>query len=300
MKFDVRHKTLYLYSQPVAQSQHLVHMSPRAIAAQTVHHHSLTIDPAPAMRYDGQDAFGNPIVILDIEVPHREFAIDALSQVETSPRSRPDAAETTPWDRLGEAVNARNGRLDLDVIRYRCMSRMTRPSFEIANYAMASFTPGRPVLEAAVDLNTRIFKDFTYDSTATDVSTPITEVFRERRGVCQDFAHLMLAGLRAVRVPGRYVSGYILTHPPPGQPRWQGADNSHAWISVWSPEAGWVDLDPTNGLIVSEEHVTIAYGRDYEDVSPISGVILGGGAHSVHVSVDMAEADSPTADEAHS
>ncbi len=287
MMFDVSHKTLYRYASPVIQSQHLIHMSPRAVARQSVRHHSLIVEPAPLMRHDGFDAFGNPVVILDLEVAHRELVLHARSSVETQPPPSIDLAATSPWDNLDEAPLTPRARIDLDVIQYRCASRLTTASVEIAEYAEASFLPGRPVLDATFDLTRRIYDDFTFDATATDVSTPISQVFRQRRGVCQDFAHLALACLRGLRVPARYVSGYILTRPPPGQPRLEGADASHAWISVWSPEAGWVDFDPTNGLIVKEEHITIAHGRDYDDVSPISGVLLGGGEHTVSVGVDV-------------
>ncbi len=287
MILDVSHKTLYRYAAPVVQSQHLVHMSPRAVPGQTVRHHSLIVEPAPAVRYDGFDAFGNPVVILDIEAPHKEFVLSARSAIETRAPAKVDLALTTPWDRLDEHVLPPAGAIDLDVVQYICASRLTTASLEIADYALASFAPGRPVLDGAMDLVQRIFEGFKFDATATDISTPISQVFEQRRGVCQDFAHFALACLRAMRVPARYVSGYILTRPPPGQPRRQGADASHAWISVWSPEAGWVDFDPTNGVAVAGEHVTIAYGRDYHDVSPISGVLLGGGEHSVAVSVDV-------------
>lgn len=287
MIFDVKHKTLYRYTSPVIQSQHLIHMSPRVVPHQTIRHHSLIIEPAPAMRYDGLDVFGNPVVILDIEAPHKEFVLSARSTIETRAPARFDFSASTPWDGIdGHLVTA--AAVDLDVTQYRCASRLTSPSLEIADYAEASLVPGRPILEAAMDLIRRIYDDFTFDATATDVSTPITEVFEERRGVCQDFSHLALACLRAKRIPARYVSGYILTRPPPGQPKRLGTDASHAWISVWSPEAGWRDFDPTNGLAVTDEHITIAHGRDYNDVSPISGVLLGGGEHTVSVGVDVA------------
>ena len=289
MKFDVSHKTIYRYSQPVVQSQHRIHMSPRPVPRQTILHHRLTVDPAAAMRYEGVDAFGNPVVILDIEAPHQELIVHARSRIDTISPAHPRPASTAPWDQLDEILKTPPTDLNLDVIRFRCASRLTVPSLDIAAYAEQSLIPDRPVIEAAIDLTRRIFRDFTFDPTATDISTPIVDVFRQRRGVCQDFAHLTLACLRAMGVPARYVSGYILTRPPPGQRRLQGADASHAWISVWSPETEWVDLDPTNGLIVADEHITIAYGRDYDDVSPISGVLLGGGAHSVHVSVDVIE-----------
>ncbi len=290
MIFEVSHKTHYSYSLPVVQSQHLIHLSPRRLARQIIRNHSVIVEPAPALRYDGVDAFGNPVLILDIEVPHKELVLHARTSVETLAVAAFQPAATLPWDRLDESFKRLDDGMPLDVIQYRCASRLTTASRDISAYAKQSFTPGRPVLEAAVDLSRRIFTDFKFDAAATDVSTPIEQVFRQRRGVCQDFAHLALTCLRAMRVPGRYVSGYILTRPPPGQKRLQGADASHAWISVWSPEAGWVDLDPTNGIIVADEHVTIAYGRDYDDVSPISGVLLGGGEHTVAVSVDVVPA----------
>jgi transglutaminase-like putative cysteine protease len=287
MKFEVSHKTHYTYSSPVVQSQHLVHMSPRQRQRQATRHHSLIVEPAPVVRYEGSDAFGNPVVILEIEVPHKELILHARSTIEVMPPTTVPLSESTAWDRLDDGLSSQGQGLDLDVIQFRCASRLTTANLDIADYASASFAAGRPILESAADLNRRIFTDFRFDPTATDISTPIAHVFRQRRGVCQDFAHLTLACLRAMRIPSRYVSGYIMTRPPPGQPKLQGADASHAWVSVWSPEAGWVDFDPTNGLIVSDEHITIAHGRDYDDVSPISGVLLGGGEHTVAVGVDV-------------
>lgn len=285
MILDVSHRTHYGYTSTVVQSQHLIHLSPRSTERQIIRHHSLIIEPAPATRYDGIDAFGNHMAILDIEMPHREFVLHARSRVETIVPERCAFAETAPWDRIDQAAG--NAGVAIDVAQYRCVSRLTTPSLGIADYAAISFPEGRPVLEGAMDLTLRIYREFTFDSTATDVSTPIHEVFRHRRGVCQDFAHFALACFRALRVPARYVSGYILTRPPPGMPRLQGADASHAWVSVWSPETGWVDLDPTNGIAVTDEHVMVACGRDYDDVSPISGLLLGGGDHAVEVGVDV-------------
>jgi transglutaminase-like putative cysteine protease len=284
---DISHKTLYRYSSPVVQSQHLVHMSPRQFGRQTIRHHSLIIEPAPASRFDGVDAFGNKITILDIEVPHQELVLHARSTIETATGDPVDLAASAPWEAVSAALDDGRSGIDLDVVQYRCGSRLTTPTLDIADYGMVSFTPGRPLLEAAMDLTTRIFKDFKFDPTATDVSTPVMQVFKQRRGVCQDFSHLALACLRAARIPARYVSGYILTRPPPGQPKLQGADASHAWVAVWEPQLGWVEFDPTNAVMVSDEHFAIACGRDFEDVSPISGVLLGGGEHTVAVAVDV-------------
>ncbi len=286
MKFDVSHKTLYRYSSAVVQSQHLVHMSPRAAPRQIVRNHSLLVEPAPAVRQDGTDAFGNRTVTLEIEVPHKELVLHARSTIEIERPPALDPKASTPWGALDARLTG-GATTDLDVVQYRCATRQTTANLDIADYAARSFTPGRPVLDAAFDLTRRIFTEFKFDATATDMSTPIVQVFRQRRGVCQDFSHLALACLRAMRVPARYVSGYILTRPPPGQPKLQGTDASHAWISVWCPELGWIDFDPTNGLVVADEHVAIAHGRDYDDVSPISGVLLGGGEHTVTVAVDV-------------
>jgi transglutaminase-like putative cysteine protease len=287
MILDVSHRTFYRYTSPVVQSQHLIHLAPRTTERQVVRHHSLLIEPAPAGRYDGLDTFGNHMTILDIELPHREFVLHARSTVETIAPEAMDFSATTPWDALDDVLLRRNDALPIDILQYRCASRLTTPSLEIAEYAAPSFPDGAPVLACAMDLTQRIYGDFIFDSTATDVSTPIHEVFSTRRGVCQDFAHFALACLRAMRIPARYVSGYILTRPPPGVARLQGADASHAWVSVWSPEAGWSDFDPTNGIAVTDEHITVACGRDYDDVSPISGLLLGGGGHDVDVGVDV-------------
>lgn len=287
MKFEISHRTFYRYSSPVVLSQHLLHMSPRAAPHQTVRRHSLLVEPAPVGRAQGEDAFGNPYVVLEIETLHRELVLQARSSVETRKRTFARFDHGLAWNEIDAHLQTQNAS-DLTVIQLRCASRLTTPSLEIADYAAPSFSLGRPVLDGAMDLTRRIYSDFKFDPTSTDVSTPISEVLTTRRGVCQDFAHLALAALRACRIPARYVSGYILTHPPPGVPRLQGADASHAWISVWSPEQGWVDFDPTNGIVADDEHITVAHGRDYDDVCPISGVLIGGGEHAVTVGVDVA------------
>jgi transglutaminase-like putative cysteine protease len=285
MELEVIHTTRYRYSAPVSRSQHLVHLSPRGSDKwQRVHHHHLSVTPVPALRRDTTDSFGNAIVMLDIETAHTEFVLEAFSRVETQRRQAINLTATTPWDQPQPLPP-----FDLDVMQFRCASALTLASAEIADYARISFAAGRPVLDGGMDLVLRIFQDFKFDPTATDVATPTVQAFKLRRGVCQDFSHVALSGLRALGIPCRYVSGYLLTRPPPGQQKRQGADASHAWISIWAPETGWVDFDPTNGLIVQDEHMTVAYGRDYIDVSPVSGVLIGGGAHTVSVSVDVGE-----------
>lgn len=287
MIYDVSHRTLYRYTTPVVQSQHIVHMSPRVVPRQSVKGHILLIDPAPTIRTEREDYNGNRVVMFDIEQEHEELIVHAQSKIAVTAPPPVDLDATMPWEALAEAVGRPERRLDVEVLKYSCASRHTRPTAEIARFARTSFSPGRPVLRAAWDLVRRIFMEFTFDATATDVSTPVTKVLEQRRGVCQDFSHLALASLRALHLPARYVSGYILTRPPPGGVKLAGADASHAWISVWAPETGWVDFDPTNGIMPRDEHITIAYGRDYDDVSPISGILLGGSEHSVAVGVDV-------------
>lgn len=288
MKYEVSHRSLYIYDTPVAQSQHRVHMSPRPVPRQVVHGHDLIVDPLPAMRYDGTDAFGNPVTLLDIERPHEEFLLHACSTIEVAAPAALDPAMTTPWERLEIAHAFNADRVDLDVIQYRCDSRLTMPTFDIAAYGEASFTPGRPVLEAAIDLTRRIYADFKFDPAATDISTPVSEVLRQRRGVCQDFAHFGIGCLRMLGIPARYVSGYLETAPAPGHHKLVGADASHAWLSVYVPRAGWVDLDPTNDTVPDERYVTTAWGRDYSDVAPLKGVVFSGtGRHGLKVAVDV-------------
>jgi transglutaminase-like putative cysteine protease len=302
MKFEITHSTTYSYLQPVAQSHHLLHLQPRQTPNQTLIHHSLLIDPAPIRRSEITDYFGNAAVLLRIEDSHLSFGVHARSTVDVTAATVPNLEATTPWERVASlgrepgalvSNSAFPGTADLAqgfdpfVLQFSCPSRQTPVSREIADFASVSFPKGRPILAGAMDLTTRIFREFTFDPTATDVSTPIARVLTLKRGVCQDFAHLALAALRALGIPARYVSGYLLTRPPVGQVKLKGTDASHAWLSVWAPETGWVDFDPTNGIIASAEHITVAYGRDYDDISPISGVLLGGGNQTIAVSVDV-------------
>jgi transglutaminase-like putative cysteine protease len=291
MLLDVMHTTRYRYAWPVSRSQHIVHLSPRPHPQQTVLSHALTITPCPILRDDTADSFGNLIVKFDIDIAHQDFVLDAKTRIATQSRPGVNLAATSPWDRADDPRGSfiDGGGLDLDVIQFRNASRLTEPTPEIAAYGRASFPQGRPVLEGANDLMLRLYRDFTFDPAATDVSTPVAKAFGQKRGVCQDYAHVALSCLRTLQIPARYVSGYLLTRPPPGQKKLQGADASHAWVAIWSPETGWVDFDPTNGVLVQEEHVAIAYGRDYNDVSPVSGVLTGGGSHTVSVSVDVAD-----------
>jgi transglutaminase-like putative cysteine protease len=287
MKFEVSHRTTYSYHRPVAQSYHLVHLRPRQLAHQSLIHHSLLIDPAPVGRTPILDYCGNAAELLRIEDEHSEFIVHSRSTVEIRAVPPPDLAGSPPWEDVAELCGRLGSDVDPGVLQFICRSRHVPISPDIMRFARASFPARRPILAGAMDLTNLIFQEFKFDPTATDVSTPVGTVLKLRRGVCQDFAHLAIAALRALGVPARYVSGYLLTLPPPGQAKLAGSDASHAWLSVWAPQIGWVDFDPTNGIIPSGEHITVAYGRDYEDISPISGVLLGGGAQTMTVAVDV-------------
>lgn len=286
-KYVVSHRTTYRYRRPVAQSHHVMHLKPRKTERQKVVHHSLLVDPAPVRQSEITDYFGNAATLLRIAEEHSEFIVHARSTVVVSPAPISDLTRSATWGDVAALSQWPGFGAEPDILQFTCASRHVPVSHTIRAFAEPSFPPQRPILAGAMDLTTRIFRDFKFDATATDVSTPIARVLEMRRGVCQDFAHLALAALRALGLPARYVSGYLLTKPPPGQVKLKGSDASHAWLAVWAPDEGWVDFDPTNGLIPSGEHITVAYGRDYEDISPISGVLLGGGEQTMTVAVDV-------------
>ena len=286
MEYAVRHRTTYRYSQEVSHSRHLVHLAPRATATQTVKDFKLLVTPATAVRSSRSDYFGNATEWLALYEPHTVINISAESRVTaTAPRDNdPQASEA--W----EDVRARLETMAPEthaIVQYIFDSPLTAFTADLPGYALKSFTPGRPLLAAALDLMSRIHEDFRYDTTVTDASTPVDRVFEIRAGVCQDLAHIGIAAMRSLGLPARYVSGYLLTKPPPGQERLIGADASHAWFSVWAPPFGWIDLDPTNDLIPGEGHITAAWGRDYTDVAPINGIVTGGGDHLIEVGVDV-------------
>lgn len=291
MIYDVSHRTTFSYASNVTISQHFLHLKPRDTSQQSVGQHALIINPAPTVNRAGRDYFGNPTNYLTVEEPHDRLTIVSNSRVSVSNREMPPVSDSPSWEELAGLVMAAATAEAQEAVQYVFNSPFTRSRLA-SEYAKPSFPPGRPVLEASVDLMSRIFRDFSYVSGVTDVTTPVDQVMTERRGVCQDFAHLQIACLRAMGVPARYVSGYLRTHPPEGQPRRIGADASHAWLGVWSPSHGWVDLDPTNDLLPGDEHITIAYGRDYGDVSPINGIVLGGGNQDIAVAVDVAPVEA--------
>jgi transglutaminase-like putative cysteine protease len=285
--YDVRHKTTFVYEEVVSVSHHVLHLAPRTLPRQRCLETSILIDPVPSIGSTGEDYFGNPVRYLTVQEPHDRLVVEAHSRVEVDARAAPEDLSVGPaWESIRESVRAAaNG--GLTAFEFCFDSPYVAVGDDVYGYAAASLQPGRPILEAVMDLTGRIYREFEYRGGVSDVSTPVRDVLAIRKGVCQDFAHLQIACLRSFGLPARYVSGYLLTHPPEGEEKLIGADASHAWISVWSGSGGWVDFDPTNNVIPRTEHITVGWGRDYGDVSPINGFILGGGAHQVLVAVDV-------------
>lgn len=286
-RYQIRHRTSYHYSAPVVQSNHLLHLAPRQVANQLAIRHNLIIEPAPAWRSDRKDYFGNPETLISFEADHTELSVNSLSEIEVEELSPLDFMASVPWQDIAEGRTV----TPAEVAQFTCRSRYAFSSPELYEFARPSFEDGMPLLEGTRRLMEHINTEFKFDNATTDVATPVDQVLEHKSGVCQDFAHLQIAALRSLGLPAKYVSGYILTHPREGQEKLEGSDASHAWVSVWDPVTGWVDFDPTNNLVNSPEHITIAYGRDFGDVSPISGVLLGGGKHTVAVAVDVEPLD---------
>jgi len=295
MIHHVVHVTEYLYSERVSTSHHALHLLPRATPAQACLREELEITPPPAVRRDRVDDFGNRWSYVEIHEPHNNLRVTSRADVEVAP-APPLPATSAPWEAVRDAVRA-GADAEARAARAYAFASPHVPTSSAAarEYALTSFTAGRGIVEAARELTTRIYKDFVYDSRATTIATPVDEVLKLRRGVCQDFAHVQLACLRALGLPARYVSGYLVTRPPPGKPRLVGADASHAWLAVWVPASGWLPLDPTNDLVPGEQHITVAWGRDFSDVTPVRGVIMGGGRHDLWVSVDVSPGEPKSA-----
>lgn len=288
MKFTIVHRTTYSYTGSVSVSHHLARLAPRTLPGQRCPWHELEIRPAPVCRSVHTDAFGNTAAYFEIEGKHETLEVVARSLVEVVVLRQADPASTPAWETVRAACHGKKHRPSVDAGALRFASPLVPLGPEFAAYARPDFPPGRPVLEALLALTQRVFRDFKFDPRATEVSTPVAEVLRQRAGVCQDFAHLMLACLRSLGLPARYVSGYLETAPPPGRARLLGADASHAWISLYCGEAaGWVDADPTNNVLTGGSHITVAWGRDFSDVSPLRGVTVGAGAQSLAVAVDV-------------
>ncbi|MCG6577779.1 transglutaminase family protein [Pseudomonas sp. AF32] len=289
-RYQIFHDTHYHYDSPVSLAQQLAHLWPRTCDWQCCTEQQLTITPEPTIRRDELDVFGNPLTRLAFERPHDELLVNARLSVEVLARPEPDFSLSPAWESTCSALTYSSRPLSASVLeacRYRFESPYVHLKRSFVEFSESCFAPGRPLMACVRALMEKIFDEFTFDAEATQVATPLVEVLERRRGVCQDFAHLMLACVRSRGLAARYVSGYLLTQPPPGQPRLIGADASHAWISVFCPVLGWVDFDPTNNVQPALEHITLAWGRDFSDVSPLRGVILGGGSHDPEVRVTV-------------
>lgn len=295
MILHVVHVTEYRYDESVSTSHHQLCLSPRPARHQTIEAESITITPPPVVRRERTDYFGNRCTHVEMQAPHRQLQVVSQFDVDVRP-SDPPPVHSPPWEMVRDALKRPHTPALLDACGFTFESPHVQLLPQARDYALESFLPGRPLVEALLDLTKRIHAEFTYDSRATTVSTPVAQVMSHRRGVCQDFAHLQLSCLRALGLGARYVSGYLVTTPPPGRPRMVGADASHAWLSVYCGDQGagrdWLDVDPTNNVIPSEHHITVAWGRDFSDVTPMRGVILGGGSHDMRVSVDVSPAIS--------
>jgi transglutaminase-like putative cysteine protease len=290
MLYNVSHTTTYLYTDPVSLCHNLVHLRPRPGPRQTCHQSTLFVQPEPRAWEYLQDYFGNPINLFTIQEPHKKLSIVAKHRIEVAPVPNLLLADSFAWEKARDWLRAERTPTALEAYQFAFDSHYIQRNADLRAYAEPSFPPGRPILEAVMDLTRRIHREFRYDAKATSIATPLGEVLAHRHGVCQDFAHLEIGCLRSLGLAARYVSGYLQTKQPAGRERLIGADASHAWISVFCPNVGWVEFDPTNNMIPSDQHITIAWGRDYDDISPVKGVILGGGTHAMSIAVDVAAA----------
>lgn len=287
MRYHVSHRTRYHYHDPVSLAHNQTRLTPRSTRNQSCLSSEIRVRPAPATLEPWIDYFGNTVHFFSLEEPHEELLVAATSVVEVRAPAAPAAAQILTWNDVSQRCAAPADEETLAAAQFTFESPLVRRIPEAYDYAVSSFPAGRPLLPAVLELTQRIYRDFRYRPGSTSVHTSPGEVLQRREGVCQDFAHLEICCLRTLGLPARYVSGYLLTDPPPGQPKLVGADASHAWVAVYFPGAGWIDFDPTNNQLVSDRYVTVAWGRDFSDVSPLRGLFLGGGRHAVHVEVDV-------------
>jgi transglutaminase-like putative cysteine protease len=287
MRYEIVHVTEYAYGEAVPLCHNIARLRPRETERQTCLRHDLVVSPTPVVLRERVDFFGNPVTSFSVQNSHLSMSVTARSEVEVQPVSGRPGLFPMSWE---EAVSILATGRDPEVRiarQYVFESPHIRHDPALAAYAAPSFPPGRPLADALLDLTRRIKDEFRFEQGCTSVGTPVAEVFRTRQGVCQDFAHLETACLRSLGLAARYVSGYIVTEPPPGQRRQLGADASHAWVSAFVPGTGWLDLDPTQGGLADEGHITVAWARDYDDVAPLNGFLIGGRQQSLRVAVDV-------------
>jgi transglutaminase-like putative cysteine protease len=298
-RYRVTHRSVYHYSQPVTLSHQQLHLTPRRLDYQRSRNYQIIISPAPTRRYDGIDPFGNPVTEIAIETAHSELDIVAGGVVEAVDYKPPDIKSDPAWNAVRELYAYHAGWKPsagiLEATQFLFESPHARVKRALRAYASDCFAVGRPLLDATRSLMGKIHRDFKYDPSATTVTTSVMKFYEQKRGVCQDYAHLMISCLRSTGLAARYVSGYLLTRPAPGRARRIGADASHAWVSVFVPERGWVDFDPTNNVLPAGEHITLGWGRDFSDVTPLRGVINGGGNQTLEIKVTVELDDSTPA-----
>ena len=295
MHYTIRHRTTYKYVSPVSVGNHVACLKPRSYQQNRLLQNVMKISPTPLTFTERTDYFGNVLWFFTVQEPHRQLVVESISDVLRTEGQATSRPESLPWEDSTILLAQDHTLEGLDAFQYQFESPRIRIHPEFAAYALESFTPGRSMLDGLMELTARIHEDFRFDSRVTTVRTTTEEVFKKRGGVCQDFAHVQVACLRSINIAARYVSGYLRTYPPPGRARLIGADASHAWVSAYCRGAGWLDADPTNNIAPTDGHVTVAWGRDYGDVSPLRGLILGGGEHKLQVEVDM----EPVEDTAH-
>lgn len=285
--YEISHITSYDYVGSVSISHHLLRLNPRRLPHQRVLSHELNIEPRPSVVSEHADYFGNRTQFVTIEGAHSRLTFRSSSRVAVRPAFVPEPAETASWESVRATCRVDHAGPGLEAHEFTYGSPLAPLNDAYADYAAVSFVRGRPLLDAVLDLTRRINGEFVFDATATNVTTPIADFYHNRRGVCQDFAQFEIACLRSLGLPARYVSGYLESDPPPGQPKLRGVDASHAWVSFYCPGIGWIDVDPTNNCVPSLRHVTIGWGRDYGDVAPLKGVIMGGQGQVLSVGVDV-------------
>jgi transglutaminase-like putative cysteine protease len=293
--YDVEHVTRYDYGAPVAHAHHLLHLTPRDHGWQTTLSHTADVLPNTAHVQQDFDNFGNQLTRMELDHPHQQLDITARSRLEIQPRPALEAADTVSWERVRESLSYHNRPRtpgELEAVSYRFESPHVRVKNAFADFAEDCFAPNQPVLICAEKLMQKIHSELTYAPGTTQINTSLLAVLETRRGVCQDYSHLMLACLRSMGLSARYVSGYLRTLPPENDKALVGTDASHAWVSVYVPPFGWLDMDPTNNLRVNTDHLTLAWGRDFSDVSPVRGVIVGGGQHEVKVAVTVTQVEA--------
>lgn len=291
VKYTITHKTEYIYREPIALCHNIARLIPRSVNGQVCTMSEITITPKPDTYKRYEDFFGNHLAYFAIEQDHNKLTVTVTSNIEITPNNL--QVNEYPKDSWEDALNKilMNADEYMDVRQYIPQTSMTEITPDIKAYALQSFTPGRPLFDATYDLMKRIYKDFEFKAGLTTVSTPVQETLKQRKGVCQDFAHLAITCIRSVGLPVRYISGYIETIKKPGKEKLIGADASHAWFAVFIPGTGWVDFDPTNNQIPSSQHITIGWGRDYADIAPLKGIILSSRPHKLNVSVDVRRVD---------